>query len=256
MEISVPRLLLVQVEDFVSSLFAVIVRSPGSHCHSLVCIGFSFCILIGKADWCTKGIDRIYFFISSSFLLFLEVCPSTGHVFAFPNFWVMHPFRTGAGTRSRTGHLVVAWVDEYLSHVLRAKPEPCYGKVNMCYLIVVSHPSWIPQRIAFKGLESKPTVSLETQGIYLKFSIAVLSSFPSMLWLSDPLGWHSVHKHCFLLSGSCWQCENLLSSALCLCRLRNVGKVAFFLLYSKWPHNPTHGQVCHESKNMWTVRTT
>lgn len=135
MEISVPRLPLVQVEDFVSSLFATIVCSPGSHHHSLVCTGFSSCILIGKADWCTEGMDRIYFFISSFFLLVLE--ESTRHVFASSDFWALHPFHTGAWTRGRTGHLVVAWVDEYLSHGLRAKPEPCYGKVNKwCYLIV------------------------------------------------------------------------------------------------------------------------
>lgn len=189
MEISVPRLPLVQVEDFVSSLFAVIVCSPGSHHHSLVCTGFSFCILIGKADWCTEGIDRIYFFISSFFLLVPE--ESTRHVFASSDFWAMHPFHTGAWTTGRTGHLVVTWVDEYLSHGLRAKPEPCYGKVNKwCYLIIPSCSSWILQGIVFKGLKSKPTVNVETQGIYLKFFIATLSSFPSMLWLCDPLGWH------------------------------------------------------------------
>lgn len=33
--------------------------------------------------------------------------------------------------RGKIGHRVVAWVNEYLSHGLRAKPEPCYGKVNV-----------------------------------------------------------------------------------------------------------------------------
>lgn len=45
MEISVPRLPLVQVEDFVSSLFATVVSSPGSHPRSLVCSFLSASLL-------------------------------------------------------------------------------------------------------------------------------------------------------------------------------------------------------------------
>lgn len=124
MEFSEPRLPMVQVEDFVSSLFAIIVCSPGSHLHSLVHIGFSFCILIGKADAQRALTEYTFLYLPPSFC-FLKNAQSTEHVFASPEFWAMHPFHTGAWTRGRTGHLVVAWVDEYLSHVLREKSEPC-----------------------------------------------------------------------------------------------------------------------------------
>lgn len=248
MEISEPRLPLAQAEDSVSSLFTTIVCSPRSHHHSAQ--GFLFASwLEGLIDAQRALTEYIFLYLPSSFW-FLRNAQSTEHVFASPNFWAIHPFHTGAWAGVRTGHLVIPVTQsESKTRTLLWK-----GK-QMCYVIVPSCPSWILQRIVFKGLESKPAAIVETQGIHLKFSIATLSSFPSMLWLSNPLGWHCVHKHWFL-SGSCCQCENLLSSALCLCQLGNGGKILIFPLYSKWPHDPTHGQVCHESKNVGTVRTT
>lgn len=134
MEIPVPRLPLVQVEDFVSCTAYQHRSQPcgwESHHHSLICREFSFCTLTGRAYWCTKGIDRIYLLISPSFLLLLQVCPKYRTCLCFSSkFKAVHPFLMGVWTRGRAGHLLVSWVDEYLSHALRAKPETCYGKVN------------------------------------------------------------------------------------------------------------------------------
>lgn len=132
MEISVPRLPLVQVEDFVSSLFATMFAALRATTTFQSVQGFLF------ASWLERLIDAqrtlteyTFLYIPPSFWLFKNA-QSTGHVFASPNFWAMHLFHTGAWTKGKVGHLVLAWVNEYQSHGLRAKPEPSYGKVNKC----------------------------------------------------------------------------------------------------------------------------
>lgn len=63
---------------------------------------------------------------------FFRYASHTGHVFASPLiFRLFIHFFMGSWTRSRTRHLLVSWVDEYQSHALRAKAQPC-GKVNKC----------------------------------------------------------------------------------------------------------------------------
>lgn len=153
-EISVPRLPLLQAEDFVSSLFATIVCSPGSHHHSLVCTGFSFCILIWKADWCTKGIDRICL-LFCIFLLILEECPKYKTCLYFLLiFWLWNHFlqvpelkgwdRTSCSSLSEW--IPVTW-SESKTRTLLWK-----GKL-ICYLIVPSCSSWILQKLFFRAWE-------------------------------------------------------------------------------------------------------
>lgn len=150
------------------ALFTSIVHSPvdGRATTTLIWREFSFCILIGRAYWCTKGIDRVYLFISPFFLLLCHVCPEYRYVFASPPiFKLCICFLMGTWTRGRTGHLIVFWADEYLSDALRAKREPCCGKVNKC--VIWQFPPVLPVslRIVFKGLESEPAASMETRAV-------------------------------------------------------------------------------------------
>lgn len=129
-------------------------NKPGSHHHSLVCTGFSFCILIWKADWCTKGIDRIYF-LFCIFLMVLEECPKYKTCLYFLLiFWLWNHFlqvpelkgwdRTSCSSLSEW--IPVTW-SESKTRTLLWK-----GKL-ICYLIVPSCSSWILQKLFFRAWE-------------------------------------------------------------------------------------------------------
>lgn len=131
MEVPVLGLLLVQVGDFVQRTayqhYSQLCRWE-SHHHSLVCR--EFCVLIGRAFWCT---DRLCLFISFCFLGVPKVQDTSLLLFQFLGCTSISSRCLNKRVGQDTSYY--PQVNEYLSHALRAKPEPCYGKINKCVIL-------------------------------------------------------------------------------------------------------------------------
>lgn len=203
------------------------------------------------ASWLERLIDAqralaeyTFLYLPSSFW-FLRNAQSTGHVFASPNFWAMHPFHTGAWTRGRTGHLVipVMW-SERKTRTLLWK-----GK-QICYVIVPSCPSWIFQRLFLRGLRANQLLLWKHKAFTWNSALPHLAaSLPCCDWVTLWAGTVCTSTD----SSSQDPAGNVKTSLAVPCVSANWGKEVRYLFFPFTASDPMtpHMDKCVMKAKMW-----